>query len=137
MQCFINLWFKIDNFSVRIIISRSKNERSFFFILCRSYIFFVQIFSIDRSCVFGKIPFTFARIKISFIVFALYFHSCWLHKPKQVNNKWIHSLRPSSRLTLFMQNDILSQIFGNRIWRKSESPLHSRLIISSAISYSK
>lgn len=137
MQCFINLWFKIDNFSVRIIISRSKNERSFFFYsLPFLYFFCTDIFDWSILCI-RKNSFTFARIKISFIVFALYFHSCWLHKPKQVNNKWIHSLRPSSRLTLFMQNDILSQIFGNRIWRKSESPLHSRLIISSAISYSK
>lgn len=137
MQCFINLWFKIDNFSVRIIISRSKNERRFFFYsLSFLYFFCTDIFDWSILCI-RKNSFTFARIKISFIVFALYFHSCWLHKPKQVNNKWIHSLRPSSRLTLFMQNDILSQIFGNRIWRKSESPLHSRLIISSAISYSK
>lgn len=115
--------------------SPSRVPRTKLFILCCSYIFF---FSIDRFCTFRKNPALFFQFNEELALSFCIFISCWLHKAKQVNNKWIHSLRPSSRLTLFMQNDILSQIFGNRIWRKRANPrLHSRLIISSAISYSK
>ena len=124
----------IYNFSVGISISRFKNEA--FYPLLFLYIYF--FFSIDRFCTFRKNPALFFQFNEELALSFCIFISCWLHKAKQVNNKWIHSLRPSSRLTLFMQNDILSQIFGNRIWRKRANPrLHSRLIISSAISYSK